>query len=77
MYLMLAGTLLLLGGAHGIHEAGLGVLLLHLAVQGHHALVPLTERGAQLTLATFLLAGHTTLLTLFTSAGCVGHLVFY
>lgn len=63
---MLAG-LLLLGRTHGIHELGLGVLLLHLTVQRHHTLVPFTQRGAQLALATLLLASICTLLTLLIS----------
>ena len=78
---MLAGTLLLLGCTHGIHELSLGVLLLHLTVQRHYTLVPLTERRAQLTLATILLAGCSavsavaTLLTRLLIT--VDHLVFY
>jgi hypothetical protein len=51
----LASGPLLLGGAHGILQHGLGVLLLHLTVQRHHTHVPLLERRAQCTLATSLL----------------------
>jgi hypothetical protein len=64
----LARGALLLGGAHGILQHGLGVLLLHLAVQRHHTHVPLLERRAQCALATRLLA----LLTSFSAVGGVG-----
>ncbi len=72
----LLGAILLLGGTHGVHELGLRVLSLHLAVQGHHLLVPLAQSGAQSALATCLLAGSCTFITLFAST-CIGHLVFY
>jgi hypothetical protein len=72
----LLGAVLLLGRTHGVHELGLGVLSLHLTVQGHHLLVPLTQSGAQHALATRLLAGICTFITLLAST-CIGHLVFY
>jgi hypothetical protein len=68
-------SLLLLGCTHGIHELGLGVLLLHLTVQRHHTLVPFTQRRAQLALTTRLLASLIGTSTLLLSLIVVGHLV--
>ncbi len=72
---MLAG-LLLLGRTHSVHELSLGVLLLHLTVKRHHTLVPFTQSGAQLALATLLLTSLITLLTLLLSS-TISHFVFY
>ncbi len=76
--LVLAGlAILLLGRAHGVHQLGRRILLLHLAVQSHHLLVPLTESGAQYALATRLLTLlHGYILALLTRT-CIGHFVFY
>jgi len=75
---VLAGlAILLLGSAHGVHQLGRRILLLHLTVQGHHLLVPLTESGAQDALATCLLTllhGYNIALLART---CIGHFVFY
>ncbi len=59
-----SGLALLLGSAHGILELSIGIFLLHLAVQCHHAHVPFAQGGAQLALATLLLTLLTSLLTI-------------